>query len=431
MAKKEINVFSVSFIDLLSGALGAILILFVIVPKMDSKIRAQLEELKTYQQLELDVTDIENMMVKLEASVPKEVLSETQGVIDEMKAQVNAVSKSLNALNAEIKALQVELGKCDERKKEIETELASTKKRIEELEKRISSNDNNLGELSAENTKLKSQVEALQAARSKLDTDLVSALEKKTNLEKTQDKIQDQVQAKTQEVIRKEAEMKQLQKEIEKLKQQNKELKTQVAEASKNSGTEEDRTGVKFSDKNIVFVLDVSGSMEADPEPQKLADVKAGIKMLIATMDEKFKIDIVIFPESPTKDFKYLYGDLKPVTEDLKYTVYRQLNKLYARNCTPTRSVMDFVFSHPAYKNAGNITFLSDGLPTISEEGSTDCPGDPSRDVLSFIKKLNGGKKTINTIGVGKDYRTSSSSDPKVKFMKDMARQNGGFYIGF
>lgn len=431
MAKKEINVFSVSFIDLLSGALGAILILFVIVPKMDSKIRAQLEELKTYQQLELEVKDIENMMVKLEASVPKDVLQKHKGVIDEMKAQVTAVGKSMDALKAEIKALQVELGKCDEKKREITTELESSKKRIAELEKRISNVDTNLGSISKENTELKSQLEALEALKKKLDSDLISALEKKTDLEKTQDKIQDEMQAKTQDAIRKKVEMKKLQEQVEKLKQQNKELKTQVAEASKSTGTEEDKTGVRFSDKNVVFVLDVSGSMEADPEPQKLADVKAGIKMLIATMDEKYKIDIVIFPESPTKDYKYLYGNLQPVTQDLKYTVYRQLNKLYARNCTPTRSVMEFVFSHPAYKDAGTITFLSDGLPTISEAGSTECPNDPSRDVLSYVKKLNGGKKTINTIGVGKDYRTKSSSDPKVKFMRDMATQNKGFYIGF
>jgi len=32
-ARKEINIFSVSFLDLLSGALGAVLLLFVIIPK--------------------------------------------------------------------------------------------------------------------------------------------------------------------------------------------------------------------------------------------------------------------------------------------------------------------------------------------------------------------------------------------------------------
>ncbi len=34
MARKEINVFGTSFLDLLSGALAAVIILFVIVPKL-------------------------------------------------------------------------------------------------------------------------------------------------------------------------------------------------------------------------------------------------------------------------------------------------------------------------------------------------------------------------------------------------------------
>jgi hypothetical protein len=37
MAKKPIEVFSISFLDLLSGALGAVIILFVFVPKMSQK----------------------------------------------------------------------------------------------------------------------------------------------------------------------------------------------------------------------------------------------------------------------------------------------------------------------------------------------------------------------------------------------------------
>ena len=36
MAKKDINIFGTSFLDLLSGALASVIILFVIVPKKTS-----------------------------------------------------------------------------------------------------------------------------------------------------------------------------------------------------------------------------------------------------------------------------------------------------------------------------------------------------------------------------------------------------------
>ena len=37
MSKKEINIFSISFLDLLSGALGAVIILYIIIPKSRSE----------------------------------------------------------------------------------------------------------------------------------------------------------------------------------------------------------------------------------------------------------------------------------------------------------------------------------------------------------------------------------------------------------
>ena len=37
MPKKEINIFSISFLDLLSGALGAVIILYIIIPKLNAE----------------------------------------------------------------------------------------------------------------------------------------------------------------------------------------------------------------------------------------------------------------------------------------------------------------------------------------------------------------------------------------------------------
>ena len=45
MARKEINIFGTSFLDLLSGALGAVIILFIIVPKMSVQQQEALQEL--------------------------------------------------------------------------------------------------------------------------------------------------------------------------------------------------------------------------------------------------------------------------------------------------------------------------------------------------------------------------------------------------
>ncbi len=478
MAKKEINVFNVSFLDLLSGALGAVLILFVIVPKLDSKIRAQLQELETFKQLELKVEDIQGIIAQLEGSVPKAVLSNLQSNVDNM-------STDLKTLQSQVKQLQTQMSKLEEEKTQAQEKSQKLQEEVETLRKQMK--DSN--KLVVENKKMKSELEILRknqaetakqldalqlqqsdasAAQAQINqqlesqkADLFKCLEDKKALE---DALAE-MRAKIEELLTKnkklsdelsktsddrqyvEKAVDKMVEQIEKLEKENAQLKKQNAQMQKelqnaqnelakkdkeqDGGTKESRTGVKFNDKNIVFVVDVSGSMDDDPEPEKLDQVKAGLKMLVASMDESYKIDIVIFPKSPKEDWDGLYNRLVPVSDKQKYAIYRHLAPIYARNCTPTRSVLEHVLTSDAYKNAGTITFLSDGLPTKSVAGSTECPDDPPRDVLKYIKDLNKGKKVINTIGVGSVYRNASSKDPKVTFMKDMARQNGGFYIGF
>lgn len=479
MAKKrDINVFNVSFLDLLSGALGAVLILFVIVPKMDSQIRQKLQELETFKELQMDVTQIQGMITTLQGSVPK-------ATIDNLQSNLNNLSTDLKTLQSQVKQLQDQLAKAEsERIQSVE----KSKKLQEEVDV-MKSQMKDTNKLVVENKKLKSELEILKKNQASSLSELEALKLQQTDVSAAQAKIQKQLdaqksdlfkcledkkalddalaemRAKIEELLTKNKKMSQelskntndkkyvetavekmveqvesMEKENNQLKKQNDQLKKQLENAQNElakqdkenqGGTKESRTGVKFNDKNIVFVVDVSGSMDDDPEPEKLDQVKAGLKMLVASMDESYKIDILIFPKSPTVDYDGLYNRLAPVSEKQKYAIYRHLAPIYARNCTPTRSVLEHVLTSPAYKDAGTITFLSDGLPTQSIAGSTECPEDPPKEVLSYVKKLNTSKKVINTIGVGKVYRNSASKDPKVTFMKSMAKQNGGFYIGF
>ncbi len=469
MARKEINVFNVSFLDLLSGALGAVLILFVVVPKLDSSIRQQLQELETFKELKLEANEIQTMIKQLEGSVSKQVVSDLQN-------KFGSLDNNIDKLQKEVRQLQTQLSKSESEKENLQEKVEQLKKQMENMKKEMK--DSN--QLAVENKKLKSELEVLKKNQEQVTAQLDALkLQQKdasaasVQITKQMDeskkalmdclqskkKVEDalaEMRAKIEDLMAQNAELsknlkksssdqeyveqsvdkmvkriEQLQKENEQLKKDLKNAERELAQVSKDQGAQEQRTGVKFNDKNIVFVVDVSGSMDDAPEPEKLNEVKAGLKMLVASMDNSYKIDIVIFPKSPTQDYDALYNKLVPVTDDQKYAIYRHLSPIFARNCTPTRSVLEHVFTHPAYKDAGTITFLSDGLPTRSVAGSTDCPDDPTREVLKYVRELNNGSKTINTIGVGKVYRNKASKDPKVKFMKELAKQNKGFYIGF
>ena len=152
--------------------------------------------------------------------------------------------------------------------------------------------------------------------------------------------------------------------------------------------------------------------------------------MMVANMNEKNKVDIVIFPKNKDERYGYKFGKLTTVSQSNKYAIYQYLSSLNARGCTPTRDVMDFVLSHSAYDAAGTIIYMSDGLPTV-RLSDIKCGSDDVNDLLGFIKNKNAGKHIINCIGVGKDFRNQVSGDKKVQFMKDLSSQNNGFYIGF
>lgn len=206
---------------------------------------------------------------------------------------------------------------------------------------------------------------------------------------------------------------------------------TQRCEEEKDRLTqqcEEDKQklGFELKSKKTIFIVDISGSMEED---NKIRDVTSGIKMLIATMDESYQTDVVFFPNtSESKDYGYLWGEMRTVTEERKYEAYRFLSRLVAMGSTPTESVLEFVLSHREYEDAGTLILLSDGVPA---EGTRALSWGELEGLIARITTKNRGEKIINTIGVGEDFRDPYSTTDAVKFLRNLAQKNKGFYVGY
>lgn len=414
MAKKELNVFNVSFLDLLSGALGAVLILFVIVPKLTSDITKQLEELEQIKELKVDVTKIENMMSKLKQSVP-------DAVFKELEERMNKLKTTVEDLALEVKSLQNKLAECDAKREKLREKVKQKEQRIKELEEQLKNNGTLVEQL-------KEEIETQKTQFTKEITELNGKI---TECDKEKAGLQQEIEETEKQVTTLEVKKSDLETEVEKLQKELAKAKEKIKNQTKEITGYKERLGFEFADKNVVFVVDISGSMDDDPEPQKLNEVQAGIKMMIATMSNDYKVDIVVYPKSADDRYGYKYGKLTKVTEDAKYDMYKYLTSLKAAGCTPTKEVMEYVLNSPSYADAGTIILLSDGLPT-DRVSYTECEEySDTSPIESFIKQTNGGKRVINCIGVGRDFRNRSTSDPKVRFMQNVAKQNGGFYIGF
>ena len=218
--------------------------------------------------------------------------------------------------------------------------------------------------------------------------------------------------------------------------------------------------------KSVVMVVDLSGSMAPDnndDREDRLSQVKAAIKMYIASMDQDYKIDIVYFPGfkenidsdvcknfviKPETDKKclsyerrddaydneslacykygFLEGELKPLLrENDKYYFYQKISCMKPYHDTPTKQALEFILTSKRYTSAEGIILFSDGEPDVLKKKIMTL-----NQFLASIKKMNSTDKKIFTVGIGREFRNNTDTTA-VKFLRDLAAQNNGFFLGF
>ncbi len=320
MAKKELQVFSISFLDLLSGALAAVIILFVIVPKMDIKSKDAADALND---LGIEVQDLKEKMQQLENSVDKKVVQQIMNQLEKVE-------------------------------KELKQAIQSTQK-------------------------LKDQVDQLQA------------------------QVDD----------------------LKKYKQwmDNCGLTLQSNCPPKKVSTK----GFSFRGKSIVFVVDVSGSMTSNNyNEDRMSPVKAGLRMLIATMDESYQVDVIRFPYQSDCDYKSNFGLLQPMTEANKESLSKFIRTFKAGGGTPIQEALTYVMN--TYTGLTDIVLMTDGEPGCR---TGDDSKKLSEEILAFMRRQNPGNIQVNAIGVGRDFFDDPNA-VKVKFLEQLTSENGnGFLIKF
>lgn len=127
MAKKDINIFGTSFLDLLSGALASVIILFVIVPKKTSSDVVIIEKFK---ELEVVATEVQDLTAKLKESVPKDVFKEISKEMDELRRKISDLRDKIRSLEEDIK-------KTTEENKALKQKVEEQTQEIEKLKEQL------------------------------------------------------------------------------------------------------------------------------------------------------------------------------------------------------------------------------------------------------------------------------------------------------
>ncbi len=134
MGRREINIFGTSFLDLLSGALAAVIILFVIVPKMTPENADLLQKVKEIQTVAADVDD---MLEKIRNSVPKEILEDIQKEMDDLKSRMDQLKQKLAELEEQVKKVAEDRDYWKKMAEEQQKELEQLRVRLARMEEKV------------------------------------------------------------------------------------------------------------------------------------------------------------------------------------------------------------------------------------------------------------------------------------------------------
>lgn len=104
-----------AFVDILAGALGAVILLFVIVPKMDSSSVAALEKVEVLERhsISLDsiIEDIAYLIPREKADKLRRVNDSIKNQTQELKLHVEELTTRNNSLSKEVEELKTELNR--------------------------------------------------------------------------------------------------------------------------------------------------------------------------------------------------------------------------------------------------------------------------------------------------------------------------------
>jgi uncharacterized protein (DUF3084 family) len=134
MSRKEINVFSVSFLDLLSGALGAVLILFIIIPKMTTEQQTAIEEL---ERLQVEAVQLEELLEQARNSIPVELYEQIEAQMEAMRQTIEELTNEVQQLQQRVSQVERENVQLREQLRETEQQLAQVQQQLAEAQRQL------------------------------------------------------------------------------------------------------------------------------------------------------------------------------------------------------------------------------------------------------------------------------------------------------
>lgn len=322
------------------------------------------------------------------------MLADLSAQLDKMETDKKDVEKRLSAALARASDLDANVKTKSDRVVSLEKEVAAylsqlndakaTAALVPDLRKDLKLTEGKLAEEAALALALESEINKRTKELTALNKSLAELRDSKATLEKTVDgRDKDLAAAKVyktkweaaeERVQALEKQMTEKQKALALAELNNaaltKDKKTALEELTRVKGAEEARfAGIQLTGKRVVFLVDMSGSMDLVDDtteaPLKWRGVRETVVKIMRSLPELEKFQVIVFSEKAS----YLFGgddwlDYDPRTSSDK--VFKALAAIKPKGGTNMYSAMEATFK---LRSAGldTVYFLSDGLPNLGE----------------------------------------------------------------
>ncbi len=460
------SIFNLSMVDVLCCALGCVILLWLVNSRAAKRQTDELSENR--QALDRARSELTTTNEQLETARSRLVyLATTEQERDETKKRLAAAHVDLAALRRQIETLQGQLATAKDDAESVRGQLAraqsearstatqrdAARERLAEKEKAVLILNSDFKALKERADRLQEQADLVGILRDKLTEQEARTRQMEKEAAKRGGELDATRQEHREQLARTQAELDKARQEAEKTRKELQAANQAVEQLQgdkKVLRTEVDRVraavdnrfaGIQLTGKRVVFLVDMSGSMELVDEhttaPSKWRGVREAVAKIMGSLPELEKFQVIVFSDK----VRYLLGNEdRWLDYDPKTSADRVLNALAAikpDGGTDMHAGMEAAFR---FRDRGldTLYFLSDGLPNLgpgltaeqsrlSELERGDILGKYIRRLLKTDwnrERPNWPRVRLNTIGFFYE-------SPDVgAFLWALARENDGSFVG-
>jgi predicted nucleic acid-binding Zn-ribbon protein len=412
-----------------------------------------------------------------EASHAASLVAETRGQLDEanriaalrladserLTADVDALNKRLALMRQERDENAKHLALAEEELAKTRQDLVAARTRVDDLEKTMAGVNSKLTATDAELVKKRGELEQLNKQlelAKKVVTELDALVRNKEQARTEFESKLKESEKKLDEVTRSVGDQAKMQARIDRLEKDLKAERTRLDEANVTivdlQGTkakladklnkiqiesENKFAGIAMTGKNVVFLVDMSGSMDRTEEtvmaPDKWPTVRDTVCRVMRSIPDLEKFQVILF--SGRARYLLEAGDWMPYEKEKSIDrVHKAMTAVKPAEDTNLYAGLEEAFKYRA-KGMDTIYFFSDGLPTsgpgltAAQERSLASETERSAILSRHIRRTlattwnrpEGGKRVrINSVGFFYE-------SPDVgAFLWALSRENDGSFVG-